>query len=168
MKNTGTGEYSSWWVLLENLLIGAMLVFGFFGMRFVSIGEFPVLSVSWAAFILVMLGYVLRQTLCSHCAYFGKRCHCGWGKYASLIVKKKAEGTYPLPWLGGLVWGIFMLFPLMVIVAGIVLSAVELSSVLPCLIPFVVLVIINGLLHMQDCRACCMRKVCPGSAVKAS
>ncbi|HOG65463.1 MAG TPA: hypothetical protein PLD82_08515, partial [Spirochaetota bacterium] len=108
MSDEKTSEYSPWWVLLENLLIIAMLVFGFLGMRFVAINGFPLLSTLWAAFLLIMLGFVLRRTLCRHCKSFGKLCHCGWGRYARLVTTPGTPGTYPLPWLGGLVWGIFM------------------------------------------------------------
>ncbi len=168
MNNTGTTEYSPWWVLLENLLIGAMLVFGFLGMRFVSISGLPLLSTLWAAFLLIMLGYVLRRTLCRHCKSFGKLCHCGWGRYARLVTKPGTPGKYPLPWLGGLVWGIFMGLPILIMLSGVLAGSIMIADILPFLIPFFVLVIINSVLHVKDCRACCMRAVCPGSAAKAS
>jgi len=155
-----------WYVLFENIVILMMVILAFFGMYPLGVRGIPVISISYVVFTVLMLVWVLRKHLCTSCYYYDKLCHCGWGKLASSFCKKDS-GNYEL---GGklalLTWVIIMVFPILAMIMIVILGRESLIDMLPYLVPFTILVAINGILHMKDCRDCKMRFICPGSAAK--
>jgi len=162
----GIEESKPWYVLFENFIILVIVILAFFGMYPLGIRGIPVISISYAVFTVLMLVFVLRKHLCTRCYYYNKWCHCGWGKLASLFYKKDT-GNYEL---GGklalFTWGIIMGFPMIVMIAIIFMEKAALVDEHIFFIPFVILVAINGILHVKDCKECKMRLICPGSAAK--
>ncbi len=154
------------YVLFENLVILAMMTLGFLGMYPVRIKNVPVVSIVYVLFSLLMLGFVLRKHLCSGCYYYGKRCHCGWGKLASAVCREDSGNNELGGKLALLTWGVVMGLPVIVMILIVILDKATLMGELYFFVPFVVLVIINSILHVVDCKKCKMRYVCPGSAAK--
>ena len=166
LNEDGSEESKKSYVLFENILILVLVMLGFFGMYSLGVRGIPVVSISYVIFTVLMLVFVLRKHLCTSCYYYDKRCHCGWGKIASLFYKKNT-GSYEL---GGklalLTWGIIMGFPIIVMIVIVIMEKAAFMDELVFFIPFVILVAINGILHVKDCRTCKMRYTCPGSAAK--
>lgn len=162
----GIEESKGSYVLFENILILILVVLGFFGMYPLRVRSIPIISISYVLFAVLMLVFVLRKHLCTSCYYYDKWCHCGWGKIASRFYEKES-GNYEL---GGklalFTWGIIMGFPMIAMIVIVVMNKATLVDELLFFIPFVILVAINGLLHVKDCRECKMRSICPGSAAK--
>ena len=152
------------YVLFENILILGNIFLGFWGMYSIKIFNVPVLSIIYAAIILYMLTFVLRKHLCTQCFYFGKTCHCGWGRLASGLYKQNSGNQEKGGKLAGATWATLMLVPIIAITIKLILSYS--NNLLFLLIAFVVLVIINLGLHVKDCKECKMKNCCPGSAAK--
>jgi len=131
-----------------------------------GIYNIPIVSILYVLILVIMLGFVLRKHLCTKCFYYDKWCHCGWGKLSSLLYKKDS-GNYDL---GGKLalptWGILMGLPLIGMIAVVIIDKALFLQELVIFIPFLILVIINVVLHKKDCNKCKMRFICPGSASK--
>ena len=78
------------YVIFENVLIVLLIIFGFLGMLPLTINGLPIVSIVYVLFAVIMLIFVLRKHLCTNCYYYGKWCHSGWGKLASLMFKKNS------------------------------------------------------------------------------
>ena len=162
----GKNEFKKTHVLIENLLLIAQFVLGFIGMLAYKINSIPYLSIAYVLFALIMLGFVLRKHLCTHCFYYGKWCHCGWGKLSSLMYKKDSGNITIGAKTIGPTWGILMVVPILIMILAIVFNKVSFSNISLVFISYIILVIINGTIHVCDCKKCKMRFICPGSAAK--
>ena len=162
----GIEEAKKAYAAFENMLFIALFVLGFMGMFKLTLIGLPLVSVSYALFIVIMLGFVLRKHLCTQCYYYDKWCHCGWGKLSSAMFKKDAGNQELGGKLAQLTWGIIMGVPIIGMAAVIIMDINSLTHELLFLVPFVILVAINGVLHVKDCRMCKMRFICPGSGAK--
>ncbi|MGD9202226.1 MAG: hypothetical protein PVI26_11725 [Chitinispirillia bacterium] len=154
------------YIIFENVLIFALLFFGYSGMKSISIYEIPILSIIYILFSLSMLIFFLRKHLCTHCYYYGKSCHCGWGLLSSNLFKKESGNQKIGGILAGVTWGIIMILPIIVMIILIIIKEVKLKDEVLYLVPFIILTGINGLLHKIDCDKCKMKYICPGSASK--
>ena len=66
----------------------------------------------------------------------------------------------------GPTWGILMGLPLLLMILAIVLNKTSFADISLILISYIVMVVINGIMHVSDCKKCKMRYICPGSAAK--
>ncbi len=161
----GWERFPWWWILLENLLFFVPWSIGFVVMWPLQVAGVPLVSLGYALFILVTVGWLLKVHNCSTCYYYGKWCHLGWGKYAALLCRKDAGN----PETGEKLTVVYAVLPLIPIVGGIGVMLLRGFSwtLLGALIIFVVL---NGLqfalVRPQGCARCKKRYVCPGSAAK--
>jgi hypothetical protein len=162
----GRNEFKKAYILTENLLLIAQFLLGFIGMLEFKISCIPYISIAYIFFALIMLGFVLRKHLCTHCFYYGKWCHCGWGKLSSLMYKKDSGNIIIGSKTIGPTWGILMTLPILIMMLAIVLNKVSFSNISLVFISYIILVIINGAIHVCDCKKCKMRFICPGSAAK--
>jgi len=162
----GKEEAKKSYAILENIFIIILIVTGFLGMYPLSIDGFSFLSIFYVLFVAVMLMFVLRKHLCTGCYYYGKWCHCGWGKLSSAMFKKDSGNQELGGTLAGLTWGIIMGLPIIGMLAVIISGKTPLIDELLFLIPFIILVVINAILHKKDCETCKMQCICPLSAVK--
>lgn len=153
-------------IILENILLVALIAIGFLGMYPVSVAGIPLVSIVYMLFAAIMLGAVLRKHLCTHCYYHGRWCHCGWGKLSSAMFHAKSGDRHLGESLVMPTWGIILFMPVIVMALVIVLGIAPPILELWFLVPFVILVIVQGILHKKDCRQCRMRFICPGSAAK--
>ncbi len=163
----GIEEAKKSYVALENVLFLLLAALGFAGMYPLGVGGVPVVSILYALFVVVMLVFVLRKQLCTDCYYYGRWCHCGWGRLASAMYRKGSGNRELGGKLAGLTWGIFMGLPIIGMIVVVILGRASLVSELFLFVPFAVLVAVNGMLHTKDCGNCKMRFVCPGSAAKS-
>lgn len=150
----------------ENLMIAGLIASGSVLLFPFQLGAIPVMTIVYLAFVVTMLGFVLRKHLCSSCWYYGKSCHCGWGRLSARLFKQNS-GNYKLGGtLGNLTWMVIMILPLFVFVIGLLTSSVRFAEKWPVLAFFLGFVVINGGLHKKSCTECKMRFICPGSAAK--
>jgi len=154
------------YVIFKNISIILMVLLGYIGMYPLKIYGIHLISIVYLVFIAAMLMFVLRRHLCTQCYYYGKLCHCGWGKLASGIFEKESGSQKLGGRLALITWSILMLLPLIGIPAAVILKKASWQQELIFFVPFVILLIINGYLHKKDCTECKMRFICPGSAAK--
>ncbi len=153
-------------VIVENLLIISMIALGFMNMLQVEINGIPIVSLCYLFFVAVMLIFVLRKQLCTMCCYYGKQCHCGWGKLSAALFKQGSGNRDIGGKLAGLTWAITMILPIIVSVALLIMGKTLIKEEIKFLGPFIILVFINGVLHKKSCENCKMRYICPGSAAR--
>lgn len=162
----GMDKYEKPYIYLENILIILQIFLGFICMFPVRIAGIPVVSILYISFNIIMLLFPLRKHLCTHCYYYGKQCHCGWGKLASALYKK-GSGTQKIGGiLAAVTWGNIMLLPIIVTIILMISEKTFFIDQLIFFVPFFITVIINGALHKADCEKCKMKFICPGSAAK--
>lgn len=166
LDEQGAEQYSVGYISFENGLYATQVGLGVWLMLPFAPFGVPLLSILFALFAFVMLGFVLRKHLCTGCYYYGKNCHCGWGKLAKLLYKKE-QGDYRLGGkLAVLTWPLLMVLPIVAAVVSLIFYQVHMLSTLAVLGAFVVVVAVGMVLHIKDCKNCKMRFVCPGSAAK--
>lgn len=162
----GLKNYPKSTVVLTNVLL--LLWFGFaaYGMSSLKFSGIPVVSISYLLFALLMLGFVLRKHLCTHCYYYSKVCGSGWSKLSSCQFKHKS-GNYKLGMkLAGMTWGLLTLIPIIVIPLSMFLHKEFLISGGISLACFLVIMIINQFGRKKGCSQCKMRYSCKASAAK--
>ena len=162
----GTEKYSASYITVENVMLLLQFAAGYMVMRPLTFYNFPAVSVGYIWFVFIMLGFVLRKHLCTGCYYYGKMCHCGWGKLSSFIYRKSSGDYRKAGKYAGLTWGIIMLLPPVMGIVSIVAGKASFTEQLKYFIPLIILTVINGAFHVHDCRNCKMRYICPGSAAK--
>lgn len=166
LYNDGIEKAKTSGVVIENLLIVGMVAMGFRCMYKAGINGIPIVSIIYVLFILIMLIFVLRKQLCAVCYYYGKQCHCGWGKLSSALFKQGSGNRDLGGKLAGLTWGVTMVLPIVVSVSLLIMGKTLIMEEIKFLAPFLILVVINGVLHKKSCENCKMRYICPGSAAR--
>ena len=160
----GLGNYPIGCVIGQNIFFLAYFGIGFIGMLPLRIHGFPIISVLYALFLIIMLLFVLRKHLCTHCYYYGKLCSTGWGKLSALMFKKNS-GNYQLGVkLAGITWILATAIPIVGIILALVLDYSP--SNLIFLILFILLAPVNFINHKKACKKCKMRFICPASMAK--
>ncbi len=145
-------KYPFAWIILQNFAIIAMFVIGFIGMLPVKLKHIPVVSISYAMFIIVLIGFVLRKHLCTNCYYYDKLCSTGWGKLSALLFKKISGNYNKGVKLARITWTLIMLIPVIIM---ILVKNLKLLSL------FVFIGFLNLVIHKQACKRCKMKKICP-------
>lgn len=162
----GQEKFSKPYALAENILLFVQFYAGCVGMAAYRIGSIPWLSVTYALFTAVSLGFVLRKHLCTHCYYYGKWCHCGWGKLTEKMFEKGSGNRNLGDRLVNPIWGTLMGLPLIAMILAVLLEKTTLAGIAFWLGFYIVIAGINGFIHVHDCRRCKMRYICSGSAAK--
>ena len=161
----GIREASRAYAFGENIFFAFLVAFGALLLTPFTFAGFPVVSVTYVIFLVVMLGGVLRKHLCTNCHYHDKWCHCGWGKLAAGY--EKGSGDLELGGKLALVtWGVLMVVPIVGVVLAALLGLTDLTDMYMIIIPFAAMVAGNLMLHIKDCRECKMRYTCPVSGAK--
>lgn len=166
LYDNGVEEAKKSYAILENVLFIVLIALGFLGMYPLSVSGVSFVSILYVLIAVAMLVFVLRKHLCTSCYYYDKWCHCGWGKLSSAMFKKDSGNQELGGKLAGLTWGVLMGLPIIGMIAVVIMGKVSLRDELIFFIPFIVLVAINGILHIKDCQKCKMRFICPGSGAK--
>lgn len=164
--DNGIEQAEKSYVIFENILIGLMVLLGYIGMYPLKIFGIHLFSIMYLVFIIIMLVFVLRKHLCTQCYYYGKLCHCGWGKLSSGIYEKESGRQLLGGKLALFTWAVLMGMPVLGMTAVVLLKKAALMQELIFFVPFVILLAVNGYLHKKDCTECKMRYICPGSAAK--
>jgi hypothetical protein len=166
LYENGLENYPKPTVFLTNALL--LLWFGFaaYGMSKVEFAGLPIISILYLIFILIMLGFVLRKHLCTHCYYYDSWCGTGWGKLSARLFKQKS-GNYELGMkLAGMTWGLLTIIPIIVIPLAMFLYKEFLVSGGVSLACFIVILVINQFGRKKGCSQCKMRYICKASAYK--
>ncbi|MCD6309441.1 MAG: hypothetical protein J7M18_01930, partial [Candidatus Eremiobacteraeota bacterium] len=136
LYNDGIESAPFYQVLGENAVILFMVLLGVVGLLPIRIFGLPIVSLLYLAFTVIMLIFVLRKHLCTHCWYHGKRCHCGWGKISAGIYPEKS-GEYTLaPVLAYITWAVLVIVPLIVMLGVVLFSSTQRGWALVFLILF--------------------------------
>ena len=162
----GLENYPKSTVILTNTLL--LLWFGFaaYGMSALKSAGLPIVSILYLLFASLMLGFVLRKHLCTHCYYYGKLCGSGWSKLSSCQFKQKS-GNYKLGMkLAGMTWGLLTMIPIIAIPLAMFLHKEFLISGGISLTCFLAIMVINQFGRKKDCSQCKMRYTCKASAAK--
>jgi len=160
----GFESYPIGCVLGQSVFFLAYFGIGFIGMLPLRIYGFPIISVLYALFLILMLLFVLRKHLCTHCYYYQKLCSTGWGKLSALMFKRNS-GNYQLgAKLAGVTWMLATVVPIVGITLTLILDYSPLNLTL--LLLFVLLTPVNFVSHKKACEKCKMRFVCPASMAK--
>ena len=166
LYENGLENYPKKTVFLTNALLLLWFGFAVYGMSKIEFTGLPIISILYFLFILVMLGFVLRKHLCTHCYYYGKLCGSGWSKLSSCQFKHKS-GNYELGMkLAGMTWGLLTIIPIIAIPIAMFLHKKFLISGGISLLCFIVIMIINQFRRMKGCSQCKMRYICKASAFK--
>ncbi len=161
----GKEKYSLASAVGQNLFFVIYFAIAFIGMSFLQINNVPIASIAYVAFIGIMLIFVLRKHLCTHCFYYGKICNTGWGKLAACLFKKNS-GNYELGGkLASITWMLAMFLPIIGMVIALILNWFSITIAL-LLGVFIILSVVNFSIHKKSCVKCKMRFVCPGSIAK--
>ncbi len=162
----GKEDYKKGYITFENVLIFSQIVLGSIILYPLKYAHIPFVSIIYVLFVVIMLAFVLRKHLCTHCYYYGKNCHCGWGKLSSALYNARS-GKYKFGGkLAALTWGISILLPLIAIPFLLYFGLPHIQYSIYLYISFVAVIAINGYFHVKDCKECKMRYICPGSAAK--
>jgi len=160
----GVEEYPKAGIILGNILMLLWIALGTIGCWFL----FPLAAWLYLAFVIIMIGIVLRKLLCTNCYYYNKWCCMGWGKFSALLFKegniekfnknigqKLAPATY----------GILTLLPLILIVISLI-QGFTLSKIVVLFLLLLVSFYSGTISRRKTCAKCKMRLMCKGSAVK--
>ncbi len=150
--------------IFENIIFFVLI---FLGAVLISFSNTP-LAFLYVAFAVLMLVFVLRKYLCTGCEYYGKWCHCGWGKLSAVFFKKNSGNAKVGGILGWATWGIIMVLPIISFARNIfgLENSDKFLSELIIFIPFFSLVVANLLLYYRNCLECEMKDKCGLSGVK--
>lgn len=162
----GLEDYPKELVVLTNVLL--LLWFGFacYGMSPLKLAGLPVVSIIYLIFTLVMLVFVLRKHLCTHCYYYNKWCGSGWGKLSSCLFKEKS-GNYELGMkLAAMTWFLLMIIPIIFIPLAMFLHREFVITGGISLVGFLAIMVINQFGRKKGCSQCKMRYICGASAAK--
>ncbi len=160
----GLEEYPLGWVIGQNIFFLVYFGIGFIGMLPLKIYGFPIISVLYALFLIIMPLFVLRKHLCTHCYYYGKLCSTGWGRLSALMFKKNSGNYQLVVKLAGITWMLATAIPIVGIILALVLDYSP--SNLIFLILFVLLTPVNFVSHKKACEKCKMRFICAASMAK--
>jgi len=162
----GLENYPKATVFLTNVLLLLWFGFAVYGMSALKFAELPIISIIYLLFAIIMLGFVLRKHLCTHCYYYNKLCGTGWGKLSSGLFKEKS-GNYELGIkLAGLTWGLLTVIPIVAIPVAMFLHGEFLVPGGISLTGFLAIMVINQFGRKKGCAQCKMRYICKASAAK--
>lgn len=162
----GLENYPKATVVLTNVLLFLWFGFAAYGMSVLRFARLPIISIIYLLFAIIMLGFVLRKHLCTHCYYYNKLCGTGWGKLSSRLFKEKS-GNYELGMkLAGLTWGLLTIVPIIAIPLAMLLNRGFLVPGGITLTGFLAIMVVNQFGRKKGCKQCKMRRICEASAAK--
>ena len=162
----GLENYPKATVVLTNVLLFLWFGFAAYGMSVLRFAGLPIISILYLLFAIIMLGFVLRKHLCTHCYYYNKLCGTGWGKLSSRLFKEKS-GNYELGMkLAGLTWGLLTIVPIIAIPLAMLLNRGFLVPGGITLTGFLTIMVVNQFGRKKGCKQCKMRRICEASAAK--
>ncbi|MDI6917055.1 MAG: hypothetical protein QMC80_04585 [Thermoplasmatales archaeon] len=167
LYKNGIDEAKKSYAIGENILFVITIMIGFIGMYpLINFHGIPIISMIYAIFLVLMLTFVIRKHLCTHCYYYDKWCHCGWGKLAARLGYEKGSGNQQLgAKLAGLTWAVLMVLPIIGMIIVFVIDGLSYFGV-GLLVVFIILVGVNGGMHVKDCKSCKVRFICLASGAK--
>jgi hypothetical protein len=137
----GLENYPKLTVFLTNALLLLWFGLAVYGMSKIEFAGLPIVSILYLIFMLIMLGFVLRKHLCTHCYYYDSWCGTGWGKLSAYLFIQKS----PLA---------MFLHKEFLVSGGVSLAC------------FIIIMIINQFGRKKGCSQCKMRCICKASAYK--
>lgn len=165
-KETGLEEYPKAVIIIENLALLIWIALGALAASYVA----TELAIAYVAFAAIMLLFLLRKLLCTHCYYYGKWCHIGWGKLTALIFPKGNPEEFNTGLGQKLVpvtYGLLMMVPILALVFSM-LGAFTLEKLGLLIAIFAVSGYSGFIARKNSCALCKMRCNCKGCAVKCS
>jgi hypothetical protein len=163
-KEAGFEEYPISTIMVENLAFILWIVLGALAASYVSME----IAIAYVAFAAIMLLFVLRKLLCTHCHYYGKWCHIGWGKLTALLFARGNPEEFNTGLGQKLVpvtYGLLMMVPILALIFSM-LGAFTLEKLGLLIAIFLVSGYSGFIARKKSCAVCKMRCNCKGCAVK--
>ncbi|MBU4174734.1 MAG: hypothetical protein KKB90_02190 [Actinobacteria bacterium] len=157
----GLDEFPWWWVALENVQLLVYWGVGFLGMYWLKAGAWPVASIVYAAFIVVVVGIALKKHNCSTCYYYGRWCHLGWGKLAAMMFARDA-GNRDFGAKLSIAYPLIAFIPPLAMAVSLVIEFR--TVVLVCLVVYLAWGMAQFAMRKRSCARCRIRYSCGGSA----
>lgn len=155
--------------LTSKILLGNLVMIFWIALGTIAVWLlYPILSVFFLAFAVIMVYIVLRKVVCTNCYYYDKWCSIGWGKLAAKLFKKgniEKFNTNIGVKLAPLVYGLLTIIPLIAIVVSIILLF-DYTKISILILLLLVSVYSGGISRKYACSKCKMKISCPGSASK--
>lgn len=164
LYSNGLEKYPKNMIVIENTVLSVWVIMGA-----VILWRLNALAaVLYVGYAFIMILFIMRKLVCTHCYYFDKMCHMGWGKIAALFFKQgdinKFESCFGMK-VAPVFFISLALFPLVFGTVSLVLSFSSLTLIL--LMIFVPIVAYSSIvLRKKSCNICKMKTICSGSAVK--
>ncbi len=158
----GIEECSKPGIMFGNLVMIVWIALGAFALSILS----PIIAIIYALFAVIMIVFVLRKLLCTNCYYYGKWCHIGWGKLATLFFKKGDQSKFKTSIgqkVAPVTYGILTLLPLLILI----FSMFQQFSFLKLGIFIGILIVggySGGIARKKACNECKMKLNCPNCA----
>jgi hypothetical protein len=161
----GTESFPVGWIVGENLLY--VLGWGIAGFLLWPLWLFAgvhVFTIGWVVLVLAVQ-ILLKKHNCSGCYYYGKRCHLGWGKLASLMFSQDSGSAD----VGKVLSLFYVVTPPLILIVAVIFGAFcrPQSYYWVAIGLYVILNLAAFPVRVAGCRACAVREVCLGSAAKA-
>ncbi len=162
LYNDGLEEYPLSVVVKENTAIALWLILGTLIISQVSC----IIGSLYLICALSMILVVMRKLLCTHCYYYGKVCHVGWGKLAALLFPKgeitqfstcKGQKAAPI---------FFAALALIPVIFSLISLIIKFKFYkLPLIAVLIGTIIYSSVFaRKKSCMQCKMKTICPGSA----
>lgn len=161
----GIEEASGSQILLENLFVVGLVISGTIVNSFFLFQGIPIIAIIYTVFAVVMLGIVLRKHVCTSCWYYGKKCHCGWGRLAAKLFPQNDKPHKMGAIEAGVTWATIMILPLIVFISYALKQTVQTFQWISFAV-FLFFLVVNNVIHKKSCTNCKMRFMCPASASK--
>jgi len=152
----GLEKYPLTHIIGQNIFLLIYFWIGIIGMLPLKIYGFPIISVIYGLFIVIMLLFVLRKYLCTNCYYYGKLCNTGWGKVSALMFKRDSGNINFGLKLAKITWMLITIIPIIVMSFEVYLRMMDFLI----LGIFIIMSGLNFLIHNRMCKKCKMKFIC--------
>ncbi|MCL5037105.1 MAG: hypothetical protein M1269_08320 [Chloroflexi bacterium] len=162
LYNDGIESAPFFQVAGELTLLLVLILLGFVGLMSAGI----LFSLLYLIFIAVSFLYFLGRHVCTNCWYYGKVCHCGWGRIARSIHGKTSGDVRKGAMFAIISTAVLIGAPVLGMLTAVAVSPAQRPGVLVFLLIFIMVSAVYILLHIYDCSECKMRFCCPLSLAK--
>lgn len=153
----------------ESYSVSSLIIRALFGLAeavlavYIIFGLYNIFAYLFASYLALAATVLLPLARCTRCHYYGRRCHIGWGRVASLLYPKGEEELFK----DNFKYSVF-LYPVWIVplLVGLLQLARQrtLDALLVFLIYLVVLYSSRRLLQWHaGCKGCHQRLFCPGA-----
>lgn len=160
----GLEEYPKTTIVLGNFMMILWIALGTVACWFL----YTLAAWIFLIFAIIMVGIMLRKSLCTNCYYYNKWCCLGWGKLSALFFKRGDIEKFNVSVgqkLAPLTYSILSVIPIVFIVTSIV-QELSITKVTVLILLLLISFYSGTISRKKTCAECKMRLTCRGCAVK--